>query len=149
MTCTYTPGSSSDADRIRARIGDTDTSAPTNQRLEDEEIADFIATEGGYRTAAIVAARALAAKFLRLAAQKTVGQLQLVYQRRAEGLLDIADSLERHAAHVAKPLAGGMSLSEKQSDAADVDATQPANRRGDFDNPLAGLPTTPNAGPTL
>lgn len=140
MTFTYVAGTPDDRTRIRARIGDTDSTAPATQRLEDEEIADFITTEGTFRTAAIACARALAAKFFRLATQKTVGQLSLAFQRRAEGLLDIVKELKESAALGARPLAGGMSLSEKEADLADGDLVQPANRRGDFDNPLGHAP---------
>src|SRR5438093_9378894 len=106
MTFTYTPGGTANLNRIRARIGDTDQNAATTQRLEDEEIADFITTEGGFRSAAAASARALAAKFVRLASDKTVGSLRLVWQRRYEDLVALAKELKASNAATAMALAG-------------------------------------------
>lgn len=93
MTFTYTPGSGSDLDRIRAAIGDTEASAPPAERLEDEEIADLLTLRGAWRKAAPAAARALAAKLTALPSSKAVGATSIV-QRRVEQLLAIAVSLE-------------------------------------------------------
>lgn len=144
MAFTYTAGGTTDRDRIRARIGDTDSSAAANQRLEDEEIADLVTTEGSFRAAASAAARSLAAKFLRLATEKTVGQLALVWQRRYEDLIALSKELKASLANAAVPLAGGMSIDGKESDHDDDDLVQPAFTRDQFDNPYAaGTPSAP------
>jgi hypothetical protein len=135
MSFSYTAGGTSSKDRIRARIGDTNASATVF--LQDEEIADFIVTEGSFRSAAIASARALAAKILPLATDKTVGNLRLVWQRRYENLLALARELKAGLALTSIPLAGGMSVSEKVSDAQNDDLVKPVFRREQFDSPLA------------
>lgn len=134
MAFTYIAGSTQNRDRIRARIGDTDSSAAITQRLEDEEIADFLTTEGGFRSAASACARALAAKFLRVATDKSMGNLRLVWQARHEALIALAKELQAGGALTVLPLAGGMSLDEKQSAAEDEDLVQPLFRREQFDH---------------
>lgn len=144
MTFTYTPGGTSNLNRIRSRIGDTDQNAASTQRLEDEEISDFLTTEGGYRSAAAASARALAAKFVRLASDKTVGSLRLVWQRRYEDLIALSKELKASVAGAALPLAGGMSVSEKQTDSQKDDLVKPDFKRDMFDTPYAStLPAGP------
>jgi len=145
MSFTYTAGGATDLNRIRARLGDTDQTAPTNQRLEDEEIADFLVTEGSFRLAAVASARGLAAKFLRLATTKTVGNLTLIWQRRYEDLIGLANELQKSVAMTAAPLAGGMSLDEKRNDASNADLVQPAFKKEQFDNPRSGTAAADDA----
>ncbi len=135
MSFSYSPGGTTSKDRIRARIGDTVATATVF--LQDEEIADFLITEGSFRAAAVASARALAAKVLPLATDKTVGNLRLVWQRRYENLLALARELKAGLALTCVPLAGGMSVSEKTSDAQNQDLVQPVFRREQFDSPLA------------
>ena len=141
MTFTYTAGGTTNLNRIRARIGDTDSTAAATQRLEDEEINDFLTTEGGYRSAASASARALAAKFIRLASDKTVGSLRLVWQRRYEDLIALAKEMKASVATTVMPLAGGMSVSEKSDDSQKDDLVKPDFQRDMFDTPYA------NSGP--
>ena len=137
MSFSYTAGGTSSLNRIRARIGDTDPTVATTQRLEDEEIADFLSTEGAYRSAAAAAARALAAKFIRLASDKTVGSLRLIWQRRYDDLIALSKELKASTASTAMPLAGGMSVSEKADDHVNADLVQPDFKRDMFDTPFA------------
>jgi hypothetical protein len=135
MTWTYNIAGTIERDRIRRLTGDTISTAPADERLEDEEIADFLATEGSYRAAAVVAARALAAKILRKATQKSVGTLTLVYQQRHAALMDVAASLERDIARGARPYAGGISVSDHDSAASNTDRVPPAFAVGMLNSP--------------
>ena len=127
MTFTYTPGGETDLDRIRIRIGDTDRHAVEDLRLEDEEIEDFLATEGGFFRAAAASAEALAAKFSRKA-EGSQGPDRIVPSDRANHLRRIAAQLRSAAAAACIPVAGGTSRTTGE---------EPAFRRGLFDYPDA------------
>lgn len=139
MGWTYEANSAADKDRVRRLIGDTVATAPVDERLEDEEITDFVAIEGSYRAGAALAARALAGKLLRKASEKQVGNLRLVYQQRHQGLMQLADSLAAAAdaasARAALPYAGGISISDREIDETDTDRVRPGFTTGMLDNP--------------
>jgi hypothetical protein len=61
----------SDRDKVRLKVGDTDTADPL---LFDDEIDALLADEGSVTRAAIAAARAIAAKFARGYTFQTDGQ---------------------------------------------------------------------------
>src|SRR5262249_54090889 len=132
MTFSYDPGSSEPLHRIRSRIGDTDAFAAPDMRLEDEEIADFLATEGGLLRAAAAAAEALAAKFSRKA-EGSQGPERVVPSDRANHLRRTAAQLRSAAAAACLPAAGGISLTSKQNAASNTDRVAPAFRRGQWD----------------
>lgn len=92
MAWTYTGDPAhSDRDRVRFLIGDTDTN---DQLLNDAEI-DWILTEAGdsIYQAAHDACHTIASKFARLATSKSVGDLSLSYQDRAQAFYALADRL--------------------------------------------------------
>ncbi len=134
MTFTYTPGSSTSATRVRLLIGDTDPTAPLQQRLEDEEITDLLAIAGGFRAAAAAAADALAAKFARLATDKRMGQASLAW-KRFEQLASMAKSLRSTVSLAAIPFAGGISKTQRDALAQDTDRIVPSFQKGMLDNP--------------
>lgn len=134
MAFSYTAGSTANLDRIRLLIGDTDSAAPDQQRLEDAEITDLLTIYGSYRAAAAGAADALAAKFARLATGKSMGQASLQW-RRFDQLVALAQSLRNSAARAAVPFAGGMSKAIRDTNTADTDLIQPRFRSGMLDNP--------------
>lgn len=134
MTFTYVAGTANDLTRVRLLIGDTDSSVSAQQRLEDEEITDLLTIYGAYRAAAAGAADALAAKFARLSVEKNTGQLSLVW-KRYEQLRLLARDLRNGIAATAVPFGGGLSVTTRETNAADTDLVQPAFKRGMLDDP--------------
>jgi hypothetical protein len=134
MTFTYTPGGATDLDDIRAAIGDTTSTAPPAERLEDEEIERLLTLEGSITSAKVAAARALLAKLTRRVTEKTVGSLRLVYTQRIDALRSLIKDLELKAT-LAIPYAGGISQSDRAAVESNTDRTQPAFRAGMFDSP--------------
>lgn len=137
MSYTYTPGAPDDLNDIRAAIGDTDSTAPTSERLEDEEIERFLALAGSKVGATVAAAKALAAKLSRRATEKSIGGLRLVYTQRIDALWKLVRDLEASVAGVAIPYLGGASISDRQAVESNSDRAAPAFTRGMLDNPRA------------
>jgi len=133
----YTPGAADDLNDIRAVIGDTDSSLPDSERLEDQEIARFLTLAGSKGPATAAAAKALAAKLSRRATEKSVGSLRLVYTQRIDALWKLVRDLELIAAGVAVPYSGGATISDRAVVEGDTDRVQPAFTRGMMDNPRA------------
>jgi hypothetical protein len=139
VTFNYSLAFGNDKDRIRLRIGDTDATVATNQRLEDEEIAELLLEYGSLTAALPVCAESLAAKFAKLATDRTVGTLTIRYAKgRYETLMDLAATLRARAAASTIPYAGGISQSDKDNVETNTDRAQPSFVRGMFDNPDAG-----------
>jgi len=92
MTWTYSGDpSSSNRDAIRFLVGDTDTD---DQLLNDAEVAFCIAQAGeGLYQAAHDCAYAIASKFSRMATSKSVGDMSLAYQDRAQAYFNLANEL--------------------------------------------------------
>lgn len=134
MAFSYTPGSTTSLNRVRLLIGDTDSAAAAQQRLEDEEITDLLTIAGSYRAAAAAAADALAAKFARLATSKSMGQASLVWQRFQQ-LRQLAADLRASVSLAAVPFAGGISISQKDTNDQDTDRVKPNFKIGMLDNP--------------
>jgi hypothetical protein len=134
MAFSYTPGSTTSLNRVRLLLGDTDSSAPVQQRLEDEEITDLLTIAGGYRAGAAAAASALSGKFARLATSKSMGRASLVWQRFQQ-LRELAKDLQASVSLAAVPFAGGISQAIKDTNAADTDRVTPAFVKGMLDNP--------------
>lgn len=123
-----------DRDKVRLLIGDTDEDDPL---IYDQEIAFFLEEFGGVRAAAAAAARAIAAKFSRLA-DKQVGDLSLKMSQKAKAYLDLAGSLNdgtgRTAALLAIPYAGGISRSDVRARESDTDRVGPHFTRDMHEN---------------
>lgn len=134
MTFTYTPGATTDSDRVRLLIGDTDIDAPENQRLENEEITDLLTIAGGYRAAAAMAADALAAKFASRVTSKRMGQASLEW-KRFEQLSALAKAIRAQVSATAIPFASGYSKALRDARDQDTDKIQPSFKRGILDNP--------------
>ncbi len=134
MTFTYQPGDQSDVGRVRLRVGETDQFASADLRLEDEEIADLLATEGGVMRAAAAAAEALAAKFARKA-EGSQGPDRIVPSDRATHLRRTAAQLRSAAVAACVPTSGGVSSAAKELAASQFDRATSAFRRGQLDNP--------------
>lgn len=136
MTMNYTPGGGA-KDDVRLLIGDTNTEALFDSRLEDEDIERLLVLEGGVRRSAARAADILAAKFARKAESTAIGQDRNVVSTRAAELRATARELRQSAAAEAIPTAGGITQSSKDSAETNTDRVAPAFRRGMLDNPDA------------
>lgn len=91
MTWTYVDPNTSDRDKIRFLIGDTDSSDPL---LSDEEIAFTLSEAGGsVYQAGHDSCYAIAAKFSRMATSKSVGDLSISYSDRAAAFAAQAERL--------------------------------------------------------
>lgn len=133
MTWTYTESpATSDRDWVRFEIGDTDT---TDQLLSDEEIASLITDRGSKEAAALAAAEGLAAQFARKVT-KAVGDLRINYSDLAKQYRELAKSLKTKAGlRKARPIAGGISISRKDTVEADTDRVKPWAERDQFRHP--------------
>lgn len=119
--------SSSNLDKVRFLIGDTDT---TDQQLSDEEITSMLAdnSDNPY-AAAIACAEGLVSKFSRKV-QKSVGDLSISYGETANNYRTLLGDLRRKASiQLCTPYAGGISISDKETDEEDSDLVKPAFTR--------------------
>lgn len=140
MTFVYDPELTTDKDKVRFRIGDTDSSVAQQQRLEDEEIEATV-TDAGLPEGMARCAEALAAKFMRAADSKQVASLKVSYASRVANLLDLAKRIRSGAESIAATdiVMTGTSKAEAAESAADTDLIQPAFTRAQFDNPDASV----------
>jgi len=122
--------SSSDRDRVRFLVGDTDALEP---QIQNEEIDHLLAQGGGAELAAVHAAEALAAKYARRVSG-SAGGISRSSSDLVEHYMTLARRLRAELAQFGAPYAGGLSEAEKASDRADSDLVQPAFRRGMFDH---------------
>ena len=138
MTFTYDPALSSDKDTFRFRLGDTNSAALENERLEDEEIEATIAAQNTSEALA-QCAEALAAKFFRHATTKQLASAKVSYEKRVDNLLALADRLRSGIESIAATdiVITGTTKTELDESAADTDLVQSAFSRGQFNNPDA------------
>lgn len=131
MSWSYDPNLSTDRDRVRFLIGDTDTN---DQLLSDEEL-DYLLTQYSVYEAAAVACEAIAAKYARKA-DKEVGDLSIKWSQVSDQYTKKAQELRKQAkvSNPAVPFAGAISISQKETVEADADRTIPAFSRDQFDN---------------
>lgn len=136
MTWTFNETLSTDLDRLRFLIGDTDA---TDQQLQDEALTFLLTEEGGLYPAAAAACRSLVAHYARrvdvsnagasLAASQRVEhytRLSLQYARRSAG---------GPAGRIGTPVVGGVSASEVQAAREDSDLVQPSMRHDMHETP--------------
>lgn len=131
------PGSS-DRSWVRLMIGDNTTA---NEELQDEEIDVLLSDQGSKERAAIAAARALGARYARKV-DKQVGRLRISASQTAKHFFELADQLAQTLAMKAGGAggmyAGGISILDKQTEAADTDRVSPAFARDQFSIVNAG-----------
>jgi len=129
MSFTYTPGGTTDVDRIRLEIGDTVDGTITNESLHDEEVAELVARHGSWQRAVAPALRVLAMKLAAQPTSKTVGELQIV-QQRVEYLMRKAELWEAGAGgRIATATAGGLSRARAQARNRNQDHPRSAFRK--------------------
>ena len=126
MAWTYnsTAPNSSDKSWIRLRVGDTSSG---DQLLQDEEIEAFLTSEGNRHSAAAIAAESIGAQFARRA-DKTVGRMSIAMGKVSERYFQMADRLRSEIGTHVAPYAGGVGVSDKETDETDTDRVTPAFR---------------------
>jgi hypothetical protein len=129
---TYYPSSGLPRDALRLMIGDT---VPTDQQLQDEELAVFIAQRGTITGAAADACRSLAAKYSRSVTQAGGGSASAAFSDLSKAYSRMAFTFEaRSAARGSMPYVGGISMADKQQGVQDADDVQPQFMVGILDN---------------
>ncbi len=130
MSFTYSGDpSSSTRDHARFLLGDTDSATP---QLNDAEILFLLSSHGDDPLAAAIdGAEVLSAKYGSIADQRT-GDISVTYSKQASGYADLAHRLR--ARTPVTMWAGGMSVAERDEDAADADLIQPHVTVGFMDN---------------
>ncbi len=138
MAWNYDPEDlSTDLNRVRLMVGDTDEDDP---QLSDEEIEYLVDTYAGVETAAVHAARAIMAQYARLVT-KAVGDLRISLSDRHAHYKELVDYLETIAA-TSDPYTfyiGGQSFDEIDSDARDIDLPPGRFAVGMHDFPRTGV----------
>lgn len=111
-------------DKVRFLIGDTDT---TDQQLSNEEIdAALVDASSNPYVAAIICTEALISHYARLC-NKSVGDLSISYGNIANNYRKLLGDLRRRSTlQLCTPYAGGISISDKQTDEEDSDRVQPS-----------------------
>lgn len=135
MTFTYLTNVSDDISKVRLLIGDKDC---TDALLQDEEITYFLTAGGSVNGAAVIAARAIASNFSRLA-DKTIETVSVSYSQKSKQYLQLANSLEKQGSSIASgivgPSATGISIGAMESADNNADRPEPAFKQGMFDDP--------------
>lgn len=127
----------SSLDAVRLLIGDTDENDPL---LYDTEINYFISIEGGAKVAAAAAARAIAAKFARLA-DRSIGALSISYTKKYTQYMELAALiLQQSMMEPVAPFMSGWSDSDKRAREADWDREELFGKKRGMDNPTVGDP---------
>lgn len=137
MTFTYAMDMTSQRDRVRLLLGDTDASAAL---LQDEELAAFLAGgplgQANDYLAAVLAGQAVLGKYSHTSVDLSAGGTSASLAQRVEHLRQMLPiwRAQATARTTAAPYVGGTSISEKQSREADSDRVPPAFTRtqGDF-----------------
>lgn len=101
-------------------------------RLEDEEIDAILSDEGSKYLSAAACAEILGARYA-TASDKTIGKLSISQSGQSERYYALAKTLRRRATLFASPFAGGVSVSQKDSERSDSDRVQPAFSVDEFD----------------
>lgn len=123
----------SNLEAVRYLIGDT---VITDVQLQDAEI-NFNLAEAGNNIylAGSSAALAIASKYAKLV-DKEVGDLMIDYSQRQAHYINLSRELSRQASKKSTPniFAGGLSLSDKESNQENTDTVQPTFERDMFTN---------------
>ncbi|MGA9772358.1 MAG: hypothetical protein WBV94_25215 [Blastocatellia bacterium] len=125
MAWTYTD-LSTDKDKVRLKIGDTDES---DKQLFDDEISFQLSESGSVQAAATACALLLAGRYARQM-NKAVGPFREDAADRYDHYTDLAARLESQmATNGVTAFAGGISVSDKQTREEDSDRARPAFSR--------------------
>lgn len=148
MAFTYSGDPQSSAkDEVRFLVGDTDT---RDQLLQDAEISYLLSKyNNAPLNSAIRACEIIAAKFSRLC-DEAVGQVRLSLSQKYKHYIDLRDALTaRMAIEDCTPYAGGISVCDKETNAANPDRVKPDFTKHMMeDNQIAPWTTSQNIRPT-
>lgn len=135
MTWSYSTAdlATSPKDQVRLQIGDTLSADP---QLQDEEIAQFIAGRSTLAGACADACRSLASKFSRSVDQGAAGPSYVKFSQMAAAYLKQAVMFDQIAARSGSglPYAGGISVSDKETQESNTDRVAPQFNIGMDDN---------------
>lgn len=124
--------STSDKDNVRFILQDTDATHPL---LQDEEINFLLIQEGDVYQAAAIGAERIAANFARFTDIK-IGDYSESASKYFDHYTKLAKKLKQDAMRrLVVPYAGGLSISEKETDAQDQDLVQPIFKKDFMNNP--------------
>lgn len=144
LTYTYTGDFTTQKDRVRVEIGDTQLSVTNKLLLADEEIAYAGTVEGSEILVAARCCEFIEGKFSQKADMEE-GKLKISLSQKAKAYHAKAQSLRALAAMTgALPSIGGESVTEKNTANDDTDRVPPAFFRNMLDNPEAS-PLTPGS----
>lgn len=123
---------SSPKDLVRFLTGDTDD---CEKLLSDEEIHHFLKRfNNGALMSAMRCCEAIAAKFSRRVSE-AAGPVKIEFQQAAEGYRKMALDLRRRMAiETSTPYAGGISVTDKQNQAQNIDRVKPDFTKQMMDN---------------
>lgn len=123
MTFTYSTAVSTDRDKVRLMLGDTD---PGDAKFSDEEIAGALAIYGTTSLTAAALADSLAAKYSGRTSISVDG-LSVNYAARVAQYSALADRLRSASAgSIGEPFVGGIRSSEMDAADEDTDRVAPA-----------------------
>tara|TARA_R100000808_G_scaffold14529_1_gene34235 strand:- start:7528 stop:7959 length:432 start_codon:yes stop_codon:yes gene_type:complete len=134
MSFAYSTSLTTTKDKVRFRIGDTDSNRPL---LSDEEINAVIASKPSVLPASIECVEAILAKIARDVDRNAAG----ITSSRSQAYnhyLELRNKLAREMLTESEMFVGGLSKAAKQSFEDDSDFVQPSFKIGQFDNPQAG-----------
>lgn len=136
MTWTYSPALGTARDRIRFKVGDTDT---TDQLVSDEEIAGVLSAQANESLAAAQLAEGIAGRFSRKVGFSN-GALSMQAQQQATAYLELAARLRSQASqdavHQVGIIVGGRTIAGRIALATDPSVVQPSFALGQDDSPL-------------
>jgi hypothetical protein len=141
MTWTYDATLSTTRDKVRALLGDVDT---TDQQVTDEVIALLLSEQGDnmYRAAA-AAARACAAKYAR-EASIGIGSLRIQSDTLSQKYLNLASAIDAMGDNapggLGSPIHTGGSVGDMEDAEEDTDRPAPSFKVGMTDDPAVRPP---------
>jgi hypothetical protein len=140
VTFTYNTALTTNRDKVRLLIGDTNSS---DAMFADEELCFFENEFGGSSDnvylVALAAIDAGLLKYARKADSKSVGPLSISHSWRYKNLLQARTMVQALARRglAAFPYTGVISVADKEIDEADDDVVKGWAKKGGFDNPGA------------
>jgi hypothetical protein len=132
MAATYSSSLTTDKDKVRFYIQDTDI---TNAQLQDEEITAMITLHGSYKEAAVICCETLAMKYAGQDDSRKIGNMTLSnFYAKSKKYTELAKTLKTRFSGIITPFAGGISVSGKETYTEDSDIVQPAFKRNMMNN---------------
>lgn len=129
MAATFTNRpANSNRDLIRILVHDTDTA---NAKLSDETIDYYLSSEPSVWYAAALAAETIAGQY---SAQGTLTVGDLSIQRQVSEYRGLSKQLRMRGARGAVPFAGGIKISDKDTEEDDTDRVAPSFKIGLHDD---------------